>query len=99
MAALHDLHWDFLFFCQMICKQHIVLNHVFFRYKSNLEPVTYVTNLYSWFAYLLYIFIQMQMQTQTELNFAYLGSGEVYLHFWGMRRFSHFPLPLKLNYF
>ena len=25
----------------MICKQHIILNHVFFRYKSNLEPVTY----------------------------------------------------------
>ena len=24
----------------MICKQHIVLNHVFFRYKSNLDPVT-----------------------------------------------------------
>ena len=35
MAALHDLHWDFLFSCQMICKQHIILNHVFFRYESN----------------------------------------------------------------
>ena len=39
MAALHDLHWDFLF-SRMICKQHIVLNHVFFRHESNLEPVT-----------------------------------------------------------
>ena len=41
MAALHDLCWDFLFSCQMNCKQHIVLNHVFFRYESNLEPVTF----------------------------------------------------------
>ena len=41
MAALHDLCWDFLFSYQMICKQHIILNHVFFRYKSNLKPVTY----------------------------------------------------------
>ena len=40
MAALHDLHWDFLFSCQKNCKQHIILNHVFFRYKSNLKPVT-----------------------------------------------------------
>ena len=29
MAALHDLRWDFLFSHQMICKQHIILNHVF----------------------------------------------------------------------
>ena len=42
MAALHDLCWDFLFSHQMICKQHIVLNHVFFRYESNLEPVTQI---------------------------------------------------------
>ena len=40
MAALHDLCWDFLFSRQMICKQHIILNHMFFRYESNLEPVT-----------------------------------------------------------
>ena len=40
MVALHDLRSDFLFSCQMICKQHIVLNQVFFRYESNLEPVT-----------------------------------------------------------
>ena len=41
-AALHDFCWDFLFSRQMICKQHIVLNHVFFRYKSNLKPVTLI---------------------------------------------------------
>ena len=41
MAALHDLHWDFLFSHQMICKQRIVLNHVFLQYESNLETVTY----------------------------------------------------------
>ena len=40
MVALHDLRWNLLFSCQMICKQNIVLNHVFFRYESNLEPVT-----------------------------------------------------------
>ena len=40
MVALHDLRWNFLFSCQMICKQHIVLNHMFFRYESNLKPVT-----------------------------------------------------------
>ena len=40
MAALHDLHWDVPFSCQMICKQHIVLNHMFFLYKSNLKPIT-----------------------------------------------------------
>ena len=39
-AALHNLCWDSLFSCQMICKQHIILNHVFFQYESNLEPVT-----------------------------------------------------------
>ena len=39
MVALHDLCWNFLFSHQMICKQHIILNHVFFRYESNLEPV------------------------------------------------------------
>ena len=37
MAALHDLHWDFLFSHQMVCKQHIVLNHMFFQHESNLE--------------------------------------------------------------
>ena len=26
----------------MICKQHIVLNQVFFWYESNLEPVTFI---------------------------------------------------------
>ena len=26
----------------MICKQYIILNHVFFRYESNLEPVTII---------------------------------------------------------
>ena len=45
MVALHDLCRNFLFFRQMICKQHIILNHVFFRYESNLEPVTIVPNL------------------------------------------------------
>ena len=42
MAALHDLRWNILFSRQMICKQHIVLNHVFFRYESNLEPITLI---------------------------------------------------------
>ena len=41
MAVLHNLYWDFLFSCQMICKQHIVLNHMFFQYESNLKPITY----------------------------------------------------------
>ena len=45
MAALHDLCWDFLFSSQMICKQHIVLNHVFFQYESNLEPVTVIPKI------------------------------------------------------
>ena len=40
MVALHDLCWNFQFSRQMIYKQYIVLNHVFFRYESNLEPVT-----------------------------------------------------------
>ena len=39
VAAL-DLHQNLPFSCQMICKQHIILNHVFFRYESNLEPIT-----------------------------------------------------------
>ena len=43
MVALHDLHWNFLFSCQMICKQHIILNHMFFQYESNLEPVTWMS--------------------------------------------------------
>ena len=29
MVALHDLHWNFIFSSQMICKQYIVLNHMF----------------------------------------------------------------------
>ena len=40
MAALQDLCWDFLFSHQMICKQHIILNHMFSQYESNLEPTT-----------------------------------------------------------
>ena len=40
MVALHDLCWNPLFSCQMICKQYIVLNHVFFQYESNLEIQT-----------------------------------------------------------
>ena len=32
MVALHDLHWNFLFSHQMICKQYIILNHVFSIY-------------------------------------------------------------------
>ena len=45
MAALHDLCWDFLFSCQMICKQHIILNHVFFQYESNLKIRTHYINM------------------------------------------------------
>ena len=41
MVACHDLHWNPLFSRQMICKQYIILNHVFFRYESNLETVTF----------------------------------------------------------
>ena len=37
MVTLHDLCWNFLFSRQMICKQHIALNHMFFRYESNLR--------------------------------------------------------------
>ena len=40
MVALPNLHLNFLFSHQMICKQYIVLNHVSFQYESNLEPVT-----------------------------------------------------------
>ena len=40
MVALHDLCWNFLFSHQMICKQHIILNHKFFRYESNLKIQT-----------------------------------------------------------
>ena len=40
MVALHDLCQNPLFSCQMICKQYIILNHVFFRYESSLELVT-----------------------------------------------------------
>ena len=35
MVALHDLHWNFLCSRQMICKQYIILNHVF------LNPLQY----------------------------------------------------------
>ena len=46
MAVLYDLHWNPLFSRQMICKQYIVLNHVFFWYESNLEIRTrYITLL------------------------------------------------------
>ena len=41
MVALHDLYWNFLFSHQMICKQDIILNHMFFQYESNLKPITY----------------------------------------------------------
>ena len=41
MAALHDLCQNPLFSRQTICKQYIVLNHVFFRYESNLEIWTH----------------------------------------------------------
>ena len=44
MVALHNLRWNFLFSCQMICKQYIVLNHVFFQYESNLEIQTRYIN-------------------------------------------------------
>ena len=33
----NDLCQNPLFSHQMICKQYIVLNHVFFQYESNLE--------------------------------------------------------------
>ena len=44
MAAPHNLHWNPLFSHQMICKQYIILNHVFFQYKSNLEIRTCYIN-------------------------------------------------------
>ena len=40
MVALHDLCSNFLYPCQMICKQYIVLTHMLFWYESNLEPIT-----------------------------------------------------------
>ena len=43
MVALHDPCWNFVFSHQMICKQYIVLNHMFFWYESNLKPVTLQT--------------------------------------------------------
>ena len=61
MVALHNLCWNFLFSCQMICKQYIVLNHVFsnplhtspfwlniFHNVSKLEIIqhTHTTQLY-----------------------------------------------------
>ena len=36
----NDLRQNPLFSRQMICKQYIILNHVFFQYESNLEPTT-----------------------------------------------------------
>ena len=45
MVVLHNLHWNFLFSHQMICKQYIVLNHVFFLYESNLKPITVLSVL------------------------------------------------------
>ena len=48
MVALHDLCWNFLFSRQMICKQYIVLNHMFFQYESNLEIQTrYITKTFT----------------------------------------------------
>ena len=44
MAAPHDLHWNPLLCCQMICKQYIVLNHVFFQYESNPKIRTHYIN-------------------------------------------------------
>ena len=40
MAAPDDLHRNLLFSHQIIRKQYIILNHVFFRYKSNLKIQT-----------------------------------------------------------
>ena len=45
MAAPHDLCWNPLFSCQMICKQYIILHHVFFRYKSNLKIQTHYSTI------------------------------------------------------
>ena len=44
MVALHDLHWNYFISRQMICKQHIVLNYVFFWYESNLKIRTRYKN-------------------------------------------------------
>ena len=44
MAAPHDPCWNPLFSYQMICKQYIVLNQVFFRYESNVEIQTRYNN-------------------------------------------------------
>ena len=46
MVAPHDLCLNFLFSCQMICKQHIILNHVFLGYESNLEPITLIYQIF-----------------------------------------------------
>ena len=46
MVALHNLCCNFLFSRQMICKQYIILNHVFFWYKSNLEPLHYFDQIW-----------------------------------------------------
>ena len=41
MVALHDLCWNLLFSCQMICKQYIILNHMFdAEVILSLEPIT-----------------------------------------------------------
>ena len=37
----NNLHQNPLFSCQMICKQYIILNHVFFQYESNLKIWTH----------------------------------------------------------
>ena len=44
MVALHDLYWNFLFSCQMICKQYIVLNHMFLNLLQQCQQV-YVLKL------------------------------------------------------
>ena len=44
MAAPHNLCWNPLFSHQMICKQYIILNHMFFWYESNLEIRTCYSN-------------------------------------------------------
>ena len=42
MVVLHNLHQNFLFSHQIICKQHIILNHMFLWYESNLEPIMFL---------------------------------------------------------
>ena len=37
---VNDISMEFPIFPPDDCKQHIILNHVFFQYESNLEPVT-----------------------------------------------------------